>query len=225
MMNPDTEYIEVAVALPVFQTFTYGVPESMADLAAIGHRVLVQFGRRRITGYVLGPGEGVDNKEVKAILDILDEQPLFPPDMVPFFRWISDYYKYPPGEVIKNALPGGLIVRDTALISITSAGEAALDKGSLDSISRQILGHVRTGSCLVRDLYKKIEKAIPGAHLHSLEQQGLIARQWKLSRARTRARLERFVQLADPFPDAAPLSRARANIIDVLAGSGEISVR
>ncbi len=224
-MRLDSEYIEVAVALPVFQAFTYCVPESMANLASIGHRVLVQFGRRRITGYVLGPGQGVDNKEVKAILDILDERPLFPPGMVPFFRWISDYYKYPLGEVIKNALPGGLNVRDYALISITADGEAALARGGLDSISRQILGHVRTRSCPARDLYKKIDKNIPGVHLHSLEQQGLILRQWKLSKARTGARLERFVQLNDPLPDAASLSRARAKIIDVLAEAGELSVR
>ena len=49
-MKPDTGYIEVAVALPVFQTFTYSAPESFAAFVAIGKRVLIPFGRRRITG-------------------------------------------------------------------------------------------------------------------------------------------------------------------------------
>ncbi|MGD9138317.1 MAG: hypothetical protein PVH42_16250, partial [Desulfobacterales bacterium] len=40
------KYIEVAVALPAYQTFTYSVPEPLADLMAIGKRVLVPFGRR-----------------------------------------------------------------------------------------------------------------------------------------------------------------------------------
>ncbi len=224
-MNPDTEYIEVAVALPVFKAFTYRTPESLADYMATGKRVLIPFGRRRVTGYVLGPSREVDDKELKAVLDVLDEQPLFPSAMVAFFRWISDYYKYPLGEVIKNALPGGLNVRDHARVSITLDGEVALDKGGLDPISQQILGRVRSGPCLAKELYKKIDENIPGALLHSLERQGLILRQWELSKARTKARLERFVQLADPPTDAGPLSKARAKIIDVLAGSGEISVR
>ena len=224
-MRLHTEYIEVAVALPVFQAFTYRVPESMANFAAIGKRVLIPFGRRRVTGYVLGPSLEVENREIKAVLDILDEQPLFPPRMVSFFRWISDYYKYPLGEVVKNALPGGLNVRDQALISLTPDGEVALDKGEGDSISRQILGHLQAGPCPVKDLYKKVDGNIPGAFLQSLEHQGLVSRRWELSKARTRARLERFVRLADSRPDAGRLSRARAKIIDVLSGSGEISVR
>ena len=40
-MTPAVDYIEVAVALPVFQTFTYGVPEIICDFIAIGKRVLV----------------------------------------------------------------------------------------------------------------------------------------------------------------------------------------
>ncbi len=90
-MTSDTEYIEVAVAIPVFQTFTYSAPESLADFVSIGKRVLIPFGRRRITGYVLGSSQGFDHKEVKSVLDVLDEQPLFPSAMVPFFRWIADY--------------------------------------------------------------------------------------------------------------------------------------
>ena len=73
-MNTDTEYIEVAVALPVFQTFTYCTPETLAGFVAIGKRVLIPFGRRRVTGYVLGSDLDVDHKEVKSVLDILDEQ-------------------------------------------------------------------------------------------------------------------------------------------------------
>ena len=148
-MNPDTGYIEVAVAIPVFQTFTYSAPESLADYVAVGKRVLVPFGRRRVTGYVLGPGQDFDHKEIKSVLDVLDEQPLFPSVMGPFFRWISDYYKYPLGEVIKNALPGGLNIRDYVLLSITAAGRDALQSGTLNPISQQILGRM-SDSCTYR---------------------------------------------------------------------------
>ena len=58
-MKTDTEYIEVAVALPVFQTFTYCTPETLAGFVAIGKRVLIPFGQRRVTGYVLGSDRDV----------------------------------------------------------------------------------------------------------------------------------------------------------------------
>jgi hypothetical protein len=77
-METVMKYIEVAIALPVFQTFTYSVPESFADFMATGKRVLVPFGQRRVTGYVFGQSQGSNTKEIKSILDILDEVPLFP---------------------------------------------------------------------------------------------------------------------------------------------------
>ncbi|MEJ2283826.1 MAG: primosomal protein N' [Desulfobacterales bacterium] len=224
-MKPDPEYIEVAVAVPVFQTFTYSAPENIASLVSAGKRVLIPFGRRRITGYVLGPSQGVDQKEVKSVLDVLDDQPLFPPAMVPFFRWISDYYKYPLGEVIKNALPGGLNVRDYALVALTADGQNCIEGGQLNPIAKQILCHLQSGPCRVKELFNQIDRGIPGALLYSLEQQGLIAHKWELSKARAKARRERFVQLTGVQPEAGQLSRSRAKVLEVLAESGEISVK
>ncbi len=179
-MKPDTETIEVAVAIPVYQTFTYSVPEPFSAFIATGKRVLIPFGRRRVTGYILGPSKGYDNKEIKSVLDILDEQPLFPSGMVPFFRWISDYYKYPPGEVVKSALPGGLNIRDYVLVSLTESGQDALNGAQLNPIARQILGHLQSGPCRVNELYKIIDPNIPGALLYSLEQRDWISRKWEL---------------------------------------------
>ena len=121
-MTSDNDYIEVAVALPVHHTFTYSAPESFQTFVAVGKRVLVPFGRRRVTGYIFDQDRQIADKEIKPILDVLDEQPLFPSSMVPFFRWIADYYKYPVGEVVKNALPGGLNVYDYTLLILTDKG-------------------------------------------------------------------------------------------------------
>ena len=224
-MTTGSGYIEAAVAVPVFQTFTYCIPESLADLVSTGKRVLIPFGRRRITGYVLGPGQDFDQSEVKSVLDVLDEQPLFPPAMVPFFRWISDYYKYPLGEVVKNALPGGLNVRDFALVSLTPEGQTALSSSQLNPISRKLLSRLQSGTCRVKELCKQVDLDIPGALLYSLEKQGLIERTWELSKARTKARLERYVQAAGKNADPGQLTPARAKVMGVLADSGEISVK
>jgi primosomal protein N' (replication factor Y) len=227
-METDMRYIEVAIPLPVYQTFTYSVPESFTDFMATGKRVLVPFGRRRETGYVFGQNQGADIadiKEMKSILDILDEQPLFPSSMVPFFRWISDYYKYPVGQVVKNALPGGLNIRDYASVAITEKGRNELDHGRLAPIAKDILGQLQSKTILVKDLYKKIDQDIPGTLLYTFEQCGLITRKWELAGDKTKARLERFVRLTDTALPADRLSATRRKIIDVLKIEGEITVK
>ena len=105
-MSKEKKIIEVAVALPVHGTYSYAVPDNLAAMMATGKRIIVPFGRRRVTGYVLGTSDETGDLNLKKILDVLDDRPLFPESMVPFFKWISDYYMYPIGQVIKNALAG-----------------------------------------------------------------------------------------------------------------------
>ena len=106
-MTIHSKYIEVAIALPIYNTFTYSVPEDLADFTSVGKRVLVPFRNRRVTGYILDTCANVDQREIKSIIDVLDEKPLFPSTMIPFFRWIAEYYFHPMGDVINCALPGG----------------------------------------------------------------------------------------------------------------------
>ena len=72
-------YIDVAVTIPAQNTFTYKVPDSQIAYAEIGKRVLVPFGRRRITGYITGikneAGPLNSKFKIKNIIDILDEAP------------------------------------------------------------------------------------------------------------------------------------------------------
>ncbi len=119
------DYLVVAVAAPLFETLTYAPLGS--KVPSVGARVLVPLGRRRITGYVVGTTPEVDTKyTIRPILDILDKEPLFGPDMVPFFKWVADYYQYPIGEVIKTALPGGLTSQSGRTITLTDKGHAEL---------------------------------------------------------------------------------------------------
>jgi primosomal protein N' (replication factor Y) len=120
---------EVAVAAPLYNTLTYGQPTGEADLLPAGIRVLVPLGNRLVTGYLLG-SDAVDAGSlpyaIKPIVDRLDPDPLFPSQLIPFFRWIAEYYHHPLGEVIRTALPGGLIVRSGREILLTESGKTEL---------------------------------------------------------------------------------------------------
>lgn len=219
------EYIEVAVALPVYNTFTYRVPENLSFFASIGKRALVPFGRRRVTGYIIGPSEHVDHCKIKLVLDILDETPIFHSSMMPFFRWIADYYIYPIGEVIKSALPGGLNIYDFVAVAITERGKNALIENNLTPLQKEILCHLKLKSCSLRNLCKKLKKQIPNSLIQAMEKQNLIVSKRELKGKRTGPKMERYVSLIKPGISTDKLSAQRMRIIRVLQDEGKISVK
>ena len=221
-MKPHDKYIEVAISLPVNHTYTYSVPDSFTDFLATGKRVLVPFGRRRVTGYVFGQSGPVDTKEIKSILDVLDEQPLFPPSMVPLFRWIADYYKHPIGDVIKNALPGGLTLYDYAALSITAEGKTALRNKTVTALQRSVLMLLESGPCRLKHLNEKLNQNVPGALLQSLQRSGWIAKIRELRKASTLTRTERHVALGGKAAPMDRLSKTRKKIIEILDQQGEM---
>jgi len=135
-------HLEVAVCAPVRQTFTYAVDSTgkgglpPADL--VGRRVLVPFGPRPVTGFVLGESTADNSSfKVKPILRSIDDGSLFHPSMIPFFRWVADYYHYPLGLVIKAALPAGLATKTIKKIVLTEpiseSGEHSLPPAIADT--------------------------------------------------------------------------------------------
>ena len=107
MQTPLPHIVEVAIPLPLEGNFHYRVPERLSPLAVAGKRVLVPFGRRKLTGYLLGNAVTADC-ELKEVLEVLDDEPLFTASELEFYRWIALYYLHPLGEVIKMALPAGI---------------------------------------------------------------------------------------------------------------------
>jgi primosomal protein N' (replication factor Y) (superfamily II helicase) len=106
-MKLPPDIIEVAVPLPVEGSFHYRLPAELISLAEPGKRVLVPFGRRKVTGYILGRTKAPET-ELREVIEILDPEPLFNADELEFFRWAAAYYLHPLGEVIRAALPPGI---------------------------------------------------------------------------------------------------------------------
>jgi primosomal protein N' (replication factor Y) len=223
-MTSDNAYIEVAVALRVYNTFTYSVPDPLLPFVSAGKRVLIPFGRRKVTGYILGTSQDINQGEIKHVLDVLDEQPLFPQSMIPFFQWIAAYYKHPIGDVIKNALPGGLTLYEYASIALTEKGKLALEKGSVTPLERDLLTLLESGPCRLKNLNRKLQPDIPGALIQSLQRKGRISKIRQLEAATTKSRMERFVYLADASLPLDRLSKSRKKIVEILRSEGEISL-
>ncbi|MBD3367487.1 MAG: primosomal protein N' [Candidatus Eisenbacteria bacterium] len=124
----DTRYVEVAVPLPVSGTFTYSVPDELAERAVLGSRVLVPFGRRRVTGFVVGDTGDPEIESIKPIIDVLDIGPVVDERMLELTRWVADYYLASWGEVLRAALPPGINLESRRALRITEDGRQALEE-------------------------------------------------------------------------------------------------
>jgi primosomal protein N' (replication factor Y) len=222
----ETPYIEVAVALPVSGAFTYEVPEPLRRWAVVGKRVLVPFKNLQVTGYILKLLPTTNQTGVKKILDILDDTPMFPPSMIPFFSWIANYYRYPMGQVIKGALPGGLNITHVEAVSITDKGRSVLSGPSLKPLDRAVLKALEErGPVRLRTLYRDFKQALSPRTLRNLEQAGWMTRERKLKPGRVRPKMERYVKAVQERPSVDALSQVRRNILKIVEDQGEISLK
>ena len=73
-------FVRVAVNIPSHRTFSYLVPEHLEKKIDVGKRVLVPFGRKRITGYLLDAMCIAGVEQPKELMDVLDRDPLFNED-------------------------------------------------------------------------------------------------------------------------------------------------
>ncbi|MBF0117553.1 MAG: primosomal protein N' [Desulfobacterales bacterium] len=194
-MTEIKSYIEVAVPVPIHKTFTYLANEFFSPFISIGKRVLVPFGKLRLTGYVLGESNNISNIEIKQIFDVLDEKPLFPLSMVPFFKWIADYYLYPIGEVLKTALPQGLNIYESMNISITEHGKHAIDSSKLKPLELKILNLIKDKSFSKKDLLKKLINYVPNTLLYSMEEKQIVILKKELKGGKTKEKVEEYVKL------------------------------
>ncbi|HID30046.1 MAG TPA: primosomal protein N', partial [Desulfobacterales bacterium] len=222
-MSFEKPYIRVAVALPVSRTFTYEVPEPLRSWAMVGKRVLVPFKNFQVTGYILELLSITHQTGVKKILDVLDETPMFPASMIPFFSWIATYYCYPIGEVIKGALPGGLNITHVETVSITDKGRSMLSGPSLNGPDRMVLEALQErGPVRLRTLYKDFKEKFFPQTLRRLERARWIVRERKLKPGRVRPKMERYVKAVEKRPSAEPLSQVRRRILKIVEDHGEM---
>ena len=127
-----SKYIKVAVSVPLRDTFLYHLPKDMIGKDWTGYAVLVPFGNQIVTGFVLGEEELVNEDdidiEIKPIIDILTEAPLFTKKMIRLFEWMSEYYFYPIGQVIHACIPSLFNISRFFTATITKKGKKAVEE-------------------------------------------------------------------------------------------------
>ena len=192
------QIVEVAIGLPIFKTFHYLIPERMKESIQVGMRVLVPFKGRRVTGFTIDlvdrPPEGIEEK-LKEVEGLLDEAPLIDPQMLRFYRWISDYYIYPLGEVIKTGLPPGLQLKSERVLSLTQDGRNALLQGNLDPVQEKAFREIdRCGKTPLKRLLKTFPGEASRLQLFAWEKKGLLNIETGIKTGEIKPKFERVIQ-------------------------------
>ncbi|MGD0100757.1 MAG: primosomal protein N' [Acidobacteriota bacterium] len=125
------EIVDIAVPVGLRRTFAYSVPQEFSSRIAEGMRVLVPFGRKLMTGYVVGFPDAarVGKIKLRPVRDLLESEPAIPAALVQTALWVAGYYFAPPGEVFRALFPAGTQVSGDRRIQLTPKAATLLQGG------------------------------------------------------------------------------------------------
>ncbi|REJ78017.1 MAG: primosomal protein N' [Acidobacteria bacterium] len=223
----DARFAEVALPIPVRHTFHYVIPEAMKGTIETGARVLVPFGKRRMTGYVVDLSNELDKEiaskgfRLRKLLEVPDERPLVTEEILQLTKWTAEYYSGSWGELLKASLPAGLSGSLAVYVSATPRGRSHPEEsGKVDSIESQVLAHlIRNGETPVNDLKGSYGSRTTARAISKLIQKKLAEKTHRRKNPELKPKTVRAVRLKAAGPET-DLSRAQEKVIVALKNLG-----
>ncbi len=224
-------FAEVAVPVHVRQTFTYHLPGDMALRALPGCRVIVPFGKKLLTGFIVSLHKQLDGEiassDIKDVEELVDESPIITPDILELTKWMADYYHAPWGECLRTALPAGATVATEQVLTITEAGRSMVAQSQAgfawSSSKHQALELLAdTGSISSRELERQLSKSHAAALIRQLERAGLVHVAHRVGESGLKPKLQNAVRLRGgppapgPQKSPRPLTEQQQRVIDFL---------
>ena len=118
-------FCNVALPVPLRNTFTYAVPEALRARVQAGSRVLVPFRKKSLVGIVVELAETPPPEtKIRDVAKVLDLIPALTPKLIELAHWIAGYYLAPIGEVFRAMLPPVTELTARRQIVLTEGGKA-----------------------------------------------------------------------------------------------------
>ena len=168
-------FIDVIVPLPLKNSFTYLVNEEEFKFIDIGFRVMVPFGKSKfITGIVSKKHKNSPERYLpKEIEFIIDSSPIITENQLVFYKWISDYYLCPIGQVVKVALPKLLLLKSESEIFLT---DKIIEDKSLSVNAKKIIQFLdKKKKISLKDLSSFIGKKNINSEINELLDQSIVS--------------------------------------------------
>jgi len=154
----------VALDVPVECLFDYAAPGLTRE--HIGMRVLVPFGKKQMVGMVMDitSQPSISPQRIKPISFLFQDIPAVSAQTLSLFRFCSEYYHYPLGQVVMNALPSLLrrkkpvTQKSSNWFALTETGRK-LDLSDLPAkavVKRKLLEHLKVAGTLSKQELCKV---------------------------------------------------------------------
>jgi primosomal protein N' (replication factor Y) len=216
-------FVDVAIPVGVRKTFAYSVPAQLDGRLAPGARVVVPFGRKLMTGYVVTVQNDAPQGDfrLRAVRELLDPQPIIPGELVELGLWVAERYFAPPGEVLRALFPVGSEISDTKQIRLSPHTGRLLSGGlrpsSLQPQEELLLDLLaRKGTMTVDRLTGLSGLRSAGRWIDSLSAAGWIQVESSLKPAKIRAKEQLGIRLSAGTPQADELPPAQGRICALL---------
>ena len=206
--------------------FTYIVPEALSAAVRPGVRVMVPFGtgNRTRVGMVLAVSSGEpENARLKAILSVLDQEPLLDDEMLALVHWMKSRYYCTLFEAVKLMIPAGIGYRIINRYRISAAFKD-YDRSAYGDLSWQIimqLSGAKDGMTGVQ-LSQKLGIDEKSDALLELLEKGIVIKENVASRNLNDA-TSRMICAVPDF--SGTLSPKQQTLYDTLCDVGTVSVR
>lgn len=136
------KYADVAIPVPLQDSYTYSVPKEMEQEVCVGSLVNVCFGKSKTyIGMVIRlHSVKPQGFEVKPIKEVVCPSPVATQRQMEFWQWISHYYACPFGEVYNTAVPAKMKAPLSARVSKSKQSQMLrplidVSAGMMDDVS------------------------------------------------------------------------------------------
>lgn len=177
---------KVVVDVALDRAFDYAIPESLSGSVVAGSRVVIPFGRRTATGYVLSLSTHSTIPNLKSIVSLQGEAPFISPRMLELAQWMAAYYCAPIETCVRTVLPGAVRSGKTGFKKrLYAAPVEGADTSSVSELQKKVLDALAgTEGSFLSDLLKI--SGITESPVRTLARKGLLT-------------LERRSQQRDPM--------------------------
>lgn len=224
-----------AATYAIDRPYSYLIPAELEERLRPGMRVMIPFGagNRRCDGIVLAVAERTEERQLKPILALLDDEPVLDQEGIRLALWVREQWFCTVYEAVRAMLPAGLwfSLQDTWHVSEGVDKEKAYDAAGRSGIAHSLLDilYANGGAVEIGRLRDALGARDPNPAIKLLADQGILTLETSASRG-VGDKTEQVASLAIPPEEALALvepkrkrSPLRYSVVELLAGIGSAS--
>lgn len=214
---------EVVPDLPLPGAFSYKIATEHQNLIQPGIRVLIPFGARKITGYVVGVNAACGHEQLKTIIKPLDREPPLTEELLAFTKQAAEYYVCPWSTILKAALPTFKNIKELVYYAPTPQLLNEFPDGPLfqkaSVKTRMLLELLAAGGRTSADRLQDVAgvKSVAGL-LKALVKSAIVLEEKELTRPKTFVTEEDGFQAAQEPPTGLRLGGKARAVLEALLG-------